>query len=352
MILPIPALKSGASDDSSWQGGRGAMSTILVEARRDPAPAKALDQIAATCRDLGHDLFRWRGPLSGRVPYWRRVFPCDLAILWNGSHPAYRQIVAALRRRGAAVLLAELGWHPQKDTIQIDPAGINARASWAGQPLTAMGRTPLPVRQVGDLLVVLQLDRDTQITQLSPWFADMGSVVELVCRHSALPVRVRAHPREPPGEDLRRRVESLGGTWDDSPSLAAALSRAKALACVNSSCGVEALAACLPVLCYGRAIYRHSGAVYCLRDDPEATQQATAALAAGHCGLFCEPIAELLGRIREHQWPLAEIPQRLPRLLEQGLIAAELSTARHASWLGPLIRWTRDLPPRLLPRAA
>src|SRR5262245_30211907 len=182
------------------------MSTILVEARRDPAPAEALDQIAATCRRLGHEVFRWRGPRSGRVPHWRWPFPCDLAILWNGSHPGYARALNIFRHRGTKLLYVELGWHPQRGTIQIDPQGINARASWARQPLTLPGSTPVAIRQDGDLLVVLQLDRDTQITQLSPWFADMRSFVEFVCRHSALPVRVRAHPRELPDAEFQKRV--------------------------------------------------------------------------------------------------------------------------------------------------
>jgi hypothetical protein len=327
------------------------MSTILVEARRDENSAPALDRIAATCRRLGHDVFRWRGPLSGRVPYWRSLFACDLAILWNGAHPRYARTVAALQARGTPVLYVELGWHPQRGTIQIDPAGVNARASWAAEPLSSIGRTPLTVRGGGDLLVVLQLDRDTQITQLSPWFKGMRSFVEFISRHSVLPVRVRVHPREPGGIAASGQMPAWGRgladmSWDDSPTLAAALARAKAVACINSSCGVEALSAGLPLLCYGKAIYRHPGAVYCLTDDAAATAAATAALAAGTCGLFREPIDALVERIAGRQWTIDEIPARLPALLSQTLTCAARDRPSQRSWLAQLVQFTRDLPER------
>ena len=324
------------------------MSTILVEARRDPAPGVALDCIAATCRRLGHDVFRWRGPRSGRVPHWRWPFPSELAILWNGSHPRYARAANIFRRRKTKLLFAELGWHPQKDMIQIDPQGINAQASWAAEPLAATGRTPLPIRAKGDLLVVLQLDRDSQITQLSPWFPNMSRFVEFICRHSALPVRVRAHPRELPAANFRQRVLDLGGVWDASPSLAAALQSARALACVNSSCGVEALDAGWPVLCYGEANYRHPGAVLCLDDDSSATRQATAALATGQAPLFREPIEEVVRRILARQWPVSEIDERLPALLEQTLANCSSSASPVPAWLAPVIRWSRDQAPQLL----
>ena len=139
------------------------------------------------------------------------------------------------------------------------------------------------------------------------------------------------------------------------------MSGARALACVNSSCGVEALGTGLPVLCYGQAIYRHPGAVYCLDDDPQATRDATESLAAGRCDLFREPAAEVVSRIVSHQWPVAEIPRRLPPLVEQALAGVpRAEPRREAGWSGlalnacrraidGVVRWTRDLPPKVLP---
>ena len=318
------------------------MATILVEDRIAPLARPALDAIAETCRGLGHEVFRWRGPFSGPVGHWRRLFPCDLAVLFNGTHPRYRPYVHRLRMSGAKLLYVEVGWNPQRGTCQIDPCGINAAASWSKPPLEAVGDTPLAVRDSGELLVVLQLDNDTQITQHSPHFRHMRGMLEFLGRHSQLPIRVRQHPLAPPDDSLRQLVIAAGGRWDTSPSLAQAMVTCRAVACVNSSCGVEAMAAGLPVLCYGEAVYRHPGAVYCLDGNPENTRQATAELAAGRCSLSVERTAAALARVSEHQWPHAEIPQRLPALIEQQL--AERGPRRiRTSRFG---RFVRDLPSR------
>jgi hypothetical protein len=72
----------------------------------------------------------------------------------------------------------------------------------------------------------------------------------------------------------------------------------------------------LPVLCYGNAIYRHPGVVYCLRDDGRRTRAVTEALLENRCELFVERMDEMMDRIREHQWTIAQIPDRLPPVLD------------------------------------
>ena len=319
------------------------MSTILVEARKDPNVRPALDLIAETCRSLGHEVFRWRGPLSGRVPYWRHPFDCDLAILFNGTHEKYSRALRLLKSRGAKLLFVELGWFPQKGTVQIDPAGINARASWASEPLEVSGSTPLAIRPGGDLLVLMQLDSDTQITELSPWFVNMRHFVTHVCRYSALPVRVRAHPLAPPSAALVEEVRKLGGKWDDSANLAAALGRCKAVATINSSSGIEALSQKLPVLCYGQANYRHEEAVYCLTDRADETRRATEELAAGKCELAKERCEAALARVLAHQWPLAEIPRLLPEQIDK-LLTSQSARPSRKGVLGGITRFVRGLP--------
>jgi hypothetical protein len=323
------------------------MSTILVEARKDANVRPALDLIAQTCRSLGHDVFRWRGPLSGRVPYWRHLFDCDLAILFNGTHGRYAQVLELLKSRETKLLFVELGWHPQKGTVQVDPAGINARASWANEPLQVVGQTPLAVRRCGDLLVLMQLDSDTQITELSPWFANMRQFVTHACRHSALPVRVRAHPLAPPDLAFVNEVEALGGSWDDSISLADAMRSCKAVACVNSSSGIEALAHKLPVLCYGLANYRHPGAVYRLTNRGEETRNVTERLLRGDCDLFVEHSSAALERVLSHQWVLADIPGQLPALIHSRLAG---TSAGKTGILAGLARFVRDFPEHLVLR--
>jgi hypothetical protein len=318
------------------------MATILVEARKSPAAGAFLDRAAQVLRDGGHRVVRWRGPRSGRVPYSRLLWPCDLAILFNGTHTGYRPYHCYLDRWQTPRLYVELGWYPQQDHFQVDPQGINAAASWAGQRLESPCRTPLPVRGSGDLLVVLQHDQDTQITEMSPWFENMLAFVRHLVEHSALPLRLRKHPRHALDAQIGELADAKGIVWDQSPSLAAALDTCKAVACVNSSSAVEALARGLPVLCFGKAVYRHPGAVICLTDDADQLDAATRELREGRCGLFVEPIEELVRRITTRQWTLDDVRRRLPPLVESLL-------ERRA---GLLPWWSRFVPPFAFGRPA
>lgn len=291
------------------------MATIVVEARLDPNCSGVLDALAAGCAALGHDVRRWRGPISRRVPYSRRLPSCDLAILFNGAHHTYQKPLQKLRAMRAQLLFVELGWRPQVGTFQLDSQGINAAASWAREPIATSAGPELPLRTDGDLLVVLQDDDDTQIIDHSPWFAGMDDFVSHLVKYGQLPLRIRPHPRHPPCPALLARCRQARCTIDQSPSLAAALASCRAVACVNSSAAVEALSARLPVLCFGRAVYRHPGAVYCCTDDGSVTRDVTASLAAGFSELSVQAVDEVARRIVARQWTIEQIPQRLPKLI-------------------------------------
>ena len=293
------------------------MKKILVESRKKSAHCQPpLDAIASSCRELGYRVIRWRGPLSRKYPYRDWIPRCDLAIVFNGSHRKYGGVVAKLHRRQTPILFVELGWHPQLDTFQLDHQGINAAASWVQQPLAVVGETSLLVRPKGDLLLILQDDGDTQITDSSPSFPDMHSFVEHVLRHSLLPVRVRAHPRHPPDERIAALLDQHGATWDDSADLSDALRKCRALACVNSSSAMEALTHRIPVLCYGKAIFRQPGAVYCLGSDRAATRAATAELGEGRSSLFVECLDAVVERVRANQWWADQLPDRLAHVID------------------------------------
>ena len=79
--------------------------TILVEARKDENVKPILNSIAATCALAGHVVKRWRGPLSGRVPFSRRLPRCDLAILFNGTHESYAAALDRLAKYGSSRLV-------------------------------------------------------------------------------------------------------------------------------------------------------------------------------------------------------------------------------------------------------
>lgn len=291
--------------------------TILVEARKDPIVKPILEALATACSQQGYRVKRWRGPLSGRVPYPRRLANCELAIIFNGAHPAYESALATLEKRGCQRLFVELGWFPQTATFQIDPSGINSATSWASAPLSQTPEVPLEVRSSGDLLVLLQDDEDTQITQRSPWFANMHEFLRHILQHSSLPVRVRQHPRHSSSEAVASLISNSNCRLDQSPSLSAALHDCRAVACINSSSAVESLVRHIPVLCYGKAIYRHRGVVHCLRDDGNETRHATERLVNGLSDLYANQVDEFLGRVQKRQWRLESIHYRLPVLLNR-----------------------------------
>jgi hypothetical protein len=311
------------------------MRSIVIEGRKDPRVAPILDALADGCRQLGLNIFRWRGPLSGRVPYSRRLPLCDVAIVFNGLHRSYEQSLAKLHSLGITPVFVELGWHPQNGTFQIDTAGINAMASWSTQPLKCPPRTPLQVRADGDLLLLLQLDTDSQLTHLSPWFADMAQWVKHMSQYSRLPLRIRRHPLSQPSADVVELVERYGLQWDHASSLLESLAGCRAVACINSSGAVEAIANRIPVLCYGRSVFRHEHATYCLNNDGALTAAVTSELAQGKCSLAIEAVDELMDRIAARQWTIYDVPSRLPCLLQSAFLQHD-SQPRTAAFLARL----------------
>ncbi|MFO0906597.1 MAG: hypothetical protein U0939_26575 [Pirellulales bacterium] len=325
---------------------------ILVEARKHPAAQLLLDLIAESIADAGHHVVRWRGPSSGRVSCGRVLWDCDVAFLFNGTTLRYQPVLEHLRRNGASVVFLELGWHPQSSTMQLDLDGINADASWVAKPLPRAGVTPLSVRPDGDLLVLLQDECDTQITRHSAHFQRMDDFIAFLADHSALPLRVRAHPKFPPGKPVEELVRRRGLAWDDCQSLGESLRDCRAVACVNSSGAVEALQSRLPVICFGRAVYRHSGAVYCLERSGAELAAATQELLDGRSSLFAERVDDVVERIIGQQWTPAEIPGRIPALLDVLLAQrAAPATSGRLSWrdffqAAPTL-WTTYLEPKM-----
>jgi Capsule polysaccharide biosynthesis protein len=323
---------------------------VVVEARKDPRPAAMLNALAHECQRLGYQVTRWRGPLSGRIPESRWLPPCDLAIIFNGKHTTYQATRQVLQQRNTATLFVELGWYPQSGHYQLDSQGVNADASWANEPLPHSKPEPLTLRDAGDLLVLGQLNDDTQITAHSPWYRDLESFIRFLGTHAALPLRVRAHPLDPHRETLQQLARQLGATWDISPNLTTALQTAKAVACINSSAAIEAMALGLPVLCFGDAIYRHQDLVYPLSNDADAVRAVTQELAAGRCELSASAMRAMVQRVQDHQWTPAQVPQRLAPLLELMLAnrsAVNVDWSARSAWEASMT-WCRDLPSRLL----
>lgn len=277
---------------------------VAVEKRLHIEAEAFLDSVADVISHCGFQVVRWHN-LDGCPP-------CDAAVVWNGEHWLYDE----LRSRRIPLLRCEMGWLPHAGTFQVDWAGINGFASWASEPLSRSDGTPIPPRK-GDLLLCLQVARDTAITRQQAPASNLFLWVKQILKESRLPVRLRHHPAEPLHEVFRSVMQQAGNAAeDDSDSLAESVDRAAAVAMVSSSAGVEVIAAGVPVLCYGRAVYRHPGAAVCLYGAGGETERATQAIVDGEPMVYIEPMAEVLARILAHQWMLDDIPGRLPAMLE------------------------------------
>ncbi len=265
------------------------------------------------CKKLGHPVARWKN---------RRhlVGPCRYIVWWDCNID--QQVTELAKATGGRPIYLERGWTIDRDICaQLDWRGTGGRASWAEEALPNQPGDRLPVRDGGDLLVILRYELATgrpvdNVAHLSPFFKNNILWMDHLAQACRLPVRIRAHPEMKDSQKVayRKRALNLGWAWDESPDFISATARAKAVAVIDSTSGVWAMELGLPVLCFGRQVYRHPGAVYCLDDQIEGTQAATQELLEGSCSLHKNTVQDMLNRIRGHQWypkDAASFPDRL-----------------------------------------
>ena len=153
-----------------------------------------------------------------------------------------------------------------------------------------------------------------QIRALSPW-KRMAPWVHMLAEQSALPLRVRPHPQAAFPFELVRELHNSGAKLDESPTVEDAFEGACAVATINSTCGLQAIEAGLPVLCYGEALYRQPYVCYCV-DDEKDTSTITEGLQTKDCHLCPDAMAHMVAMVKEHQWTIADLPTRLGALLK------------------------------------
>lgn len=281
---------------------------IAVDERHIKEPGRMLSGLARACRDLGHTVSTWYAD-TDPMP------ECEFAILWCSPHPKYQEAVKRIRQQNIPVLFVEYGWLPKWNTFHVDPRGSHGLASWAEDPLDVVRGEPVPVPE-GDLLVTLQGGFYATSPEFSPWFANIHEHMKHMVAHSQIPLRFRCRPLNGISKEMRAIVDGRSdAVFDKSDTLSKALEGACAVATLHSTCGIEAMAAGLPVLCYGRAPYRVPGAVWCMDDSPLKTWCRTAQLKAGHCDLDIASQAAMIARLKSKQWTLDDLPQRLAPLL-------------------------------------
>ena len=217
-----------------------------------------------------------------RKPAADSVRGVDAGVIWNGRHGSRGDVHRLFAEARKPCYIMEHGFFDRMNYTQIDAAGFNHSALWAGcldEPAPAEGASrfravwgcdPAPtVDRDGYVLVLTQLHGDSQLADSET--RHPGKLVRAV--EAALPdgvdLRVRAHPRADWQCGSRGRAKMLAGTLKD------AVAGARFCVTINSNSGNEALAWGCPVLCLGPALYAMAGVAKCskLADLASACQE-------------------------------------------------------------------------------
>lgn len=287
--------------------------------------AWAIDCFQKECFDFIADKLLQKTEHKITRSSWQRMSETekqfDFAFLWNGR---YSWCDALLRYYPKTqFLFCEQGWLDRDTDIQLDHKGTHGNCSWAETSLESIEETTnkYPVR-TGDLLLVLPGETymlgDVE-HWLSPWFPNAYEFTKFVIENSCLLVRVR--PR--PGENISQRLfdlveQSNNAHWCTSDTFEEAMETCCAVATINSTCGAQAIEKGIPVLCYGKTIYRRKEIAFCCNDYGPITQAYTRELKAGNCfHLSRSTQRQFIKYVREKQWKKEDFPNRLVSYLEE-----------------------------------
>lgn len=291
---------------------------LLVEDKDTYPPlAPVMNALAGAGEALGAEVVRWHDskPWPGGH--------LDAALICNGwdrgREKKHNTVLDRMANR--PTFWVENGWLTQATSFQLDPVGINGLASWAREPLGLNGRHLLTVRKEGDVLIALQSDGDSNLwhPDLAPIFQTNKQLLQHFASACPLPMRVRPHPRYPKCGAEALVDEHPLMTWDTSETFATALEGARAVAMINSTSGIEAIAAGLPLLTYGRNVYtHHPGVVFQMTGLEACTTEVLSALWDGQLwsGLYRDLQLAMVNRILNRQWYEGQLPWRLAMELE------------------------------------
>jgi len=226
----------------------------------------------------------------------------DLLVAWNGFRDPAKAVIDEARRLGAKVLILEQGFWNRAKYTQADPIGSQHRALWASRlrlpappdgaarlaKFYPQGIKPIHAKKGGYVLVLGQVAGDTQLLDSEI----QGPLPLQRAVKGAIPAGVQVYFRPHPqttnviSSSNKAILPILGGgdpkneanayARDKSgPGLAEALAGARFVILINSTAGNEALAAGVPVLALGPALFLSAGVarqarVATLKNDVDA----------------------------------------------------------------------------------
>ena len=233
---------------------------------------------------------------SVRYHYFRRVFAQEQAnvlAVWNGQKLPYTTLVLAARHVGMRVVFFENGGLP--DTTTVDCKGVNAQNCLPREPdfyrsfyytsLSVISELPkVEPSEKSRIFVPLQVESDTQMVLHSPWISSSNELVREVIAaakshiEAGAEVLVKPHPKARTVIALPE-VPRVSLVVEDN--ISDLLAEAAVVVTVNSTVGLEAIAAGHKVIVLGEAFYGISGVACRARSSAELNHCLDAVLTGG-----------------------------------------------------------------------
>ncbi len=197
----------------------------------------------------------------------------------NGLHPVYQDVLSRVKKAFPDIpfVYSELGWFPQHGNIYFDEWGTNGRSRLAQLGFEEMCGRAKPaiedyVRLSGDyVLVVTQLENDTNLIVNSPRFKNMESFVSYVIAELGDHHRivVKTHPLD---HDKARFDKFSSETVEvvHEGDVDELLEGASAVVGINSTVLMEALKYDLNIYMFGEGLLSNKGVVIELAHESRA----------------------------------------------------------------------------------
>ena len=207
----------------------------------------------------------------------------NYTFIWNGIRETERKIVNALRQFGSKIFFVEHGFFDRNHYVQVDHKGTQHRAAWAKrltEPAPACGAErlarfypdgikPMRAKRDGYILVLGQVPNDSQLWDSAIQTPEAIQAITRASLARDIPVYFRPHPKRASVRTQQQILPVLNPagkaeaaayeTTKHGAGLEAALAGARFVITINSTAGNEALAAGVPVLAFGPALYTAGG---------------------------------------------------------------------------------------------
>ncbi len=219
---------------------------------------------------------------SARFNFFEDLFATFLPekiFIWNGGHDYQQDFINYCANIGLkkSLFFAELAWFSQKEYFYFDPIGVNGASSISvskPKPLNSVETRKIcnwlegfnrQLRKLDTIektvLVPLQLESDTSITEFSP-FSTMLDFLNFLdgWLPTELTVYVRNHPLSANNEVLSQMPSRFLLSGDST--LYDAIEKAEYVVGINSTVLLESLALGKKVYAFGKGVFSSSDAIF------------------------------------------------------------------------------------------